>query len=307
MPDDTFDELAEEQSAVEVPGSYKAYFGVGLLHLFQGGYITNELKLYYKGNEFAATITPEGRVLNQLLTEVTLNNWCITSMRSVVPTRKAVDAWHQVKAVGGTASKSQGAERLLNEFRKEFVGLFEPALSLRGPSRQSAPPRYTLQDGSTLELPVELNRCLNSGRPEDLPVEVPQRPTIDKCTEQQFIQDLVLFLLSQWKPSNGEKDGDGKRLAQTLMHGGVLLNRCSLDAFNLYRSVVAHGGFPPPRTGPAQKDHRRYGQRFSWASDIFPRLRNFSARSGNLTSVGNCLINQYLRYLFKRQALHLMR
>ncbi|KAK3259225.1 hypothetical protein CYMTET_31783, partial [Cymbomonas tetramitiformis] len=51
--------------------------------------------------------------------------------------------------------------------------------------------------------------------------------------------------------------------------------------------------------GAVEDSKQRYERRFSWKKDIFPRLRNFTDRQGNLTSVGNCLINQYLRVMLK--------
>eukprot|EP00854_Cymbomonas_tetramitiformis_P015773 gene15773-18702_t len=73
-----------------------------------------------------------------------------------------------------------------------------------------------------------------------------------------------------------------------------------LSALRGYGSVGTEGRWVClSEQGAVEDSKQRYERRFSWKKDIFPRLRNFTDRQGNLTSVGNCLINQYLRVMLK--------
>eukprot|EP00854_Cymbomonas_tetramitiformis_P015774 gene15774-18703_t len=188
-----------------------------------------------QNQEFKATLTPTGTVLYEGK-ESTLNAWCIGCMRTLHAEKASCCAWRNVKVNG----------RFLNLYRKEFSGAFEQEPAQRGARTThgaSSQRGYLMQDGTTEPELLEVLRkvidgtAVSEGAPD-------ARPPIDQCTEQQFMEDLVLFLVSK---GNAEEKKEGKKLARELVDGRIILNGHSLDAFSLYRAVVAHGGFPPPR------------------------------------------------------------
>jgi hypothetical protein len=64
-----------------------------------------------------------------------------------------------------------------------------------------------------------------------------------------------------------------------------VLNGVPLDLFNLYRAVVARGGF-------------RMGNAINWKGEIFTKMANWTA-DHKMTGVGNALKRHYRRLLWE--------
>lgn len=109
------------------------------------------------------------------------------------------------------------------------------------------------------------------------------RQSLDECSEEEFIEDLMQFLVSR---------GHGKLIPQTGIDSfpNVVLNGKRLDLYNLYREVVTRGGF-------------YVGNGINWKGQIFPKMRNHTM-ANRITGVGNTLKRHYETYLLEYELAH---
>ncbi|CAD7704105.1 unnamed protein product [Ostreobium quekettii] len=105
------------------------------------------------------------------------------------------------------------------------------------------------------------------------------RPSLDQCTEQDFLGDLIAFL----------QERRGKVIDLEKFPEAVL-NGVKLDLFNLYREVCSRGGF-------------RVGNGINWKGQVFPQMRNWTEHH-RMTGVGNALKRHYQTYLWEYEQVH---
>lgn len=109
------------------------------------------------------------------------------------------------------------------------------------------------------------------------------RPSLSKCTAEEFEVDLANFLVAR-----GED-----QLATFVREKRITCNNSPLDVFGLYREVIKRGGFMA---------NERYDERGRWigginfAGEIFPKMKNYTINN-RATSVGNQLLNNYKKFL----------
>jgi len=128
------------------------------------------------------------------------------------------------------------------------------------------------------------------------------RPALEDCAERDFLEDLHKFLESKgaMKKNLLSKSGrlveaDGSPCWPTGM-----LNGKRLDVFNLYKSVVAGGGYAMGSGGAYPL------QGINWSRDVFAKMRNCTHTQqakppNNLTrQLKNC----YLTYLVEYEGAH---
>lgn len=109
------------------------------------------------------------------------------------------------------------------------------------------------------------------------------RQSLDECSEEEFLEDLMQFLVSR---------GNGRLIPQTGIDSfpNVVLNGKRLDLYNLYREVVTRGGF-------------YVGNGINWKGQIFPKMRNHTM-ANRITGVGNTLKRHYETYLLEYELAH---
>ncbi|GMH36559.1 hypothetical protein BSKO_04427 [Bryopsis sp. KO-2023] len=105
------------------------------------------------------------------------------------------------------------------------------------------------------------------------------RPPLTRCTEADFLDDLVNFL----------QERRGKMIDREKFPEAVL-NGCKLDLYNLYKEVCSRGGF-------------RVGNGINWKGQVFPRMRNWTMNH-RMTGVGNALKRHYQGYLWEYEQVH---
>ncbi|CAL9199176.1 AT-rich interactive domain-containing protein 4 isoform X1 [Musa acuminata AAA Group] len=109
------------------------------------------------------------------------------------------------------------------------------------------------------------------------------RCSIQACTEEEFLEDVMQFLILR---------GHSRLVPQ----GGIsefpdaILNAKRLDLFNLYREVVSRGGF-------------YVGNGINWKGQVFSKMRNYTV-SNRMTGVGNTLKRHYETYLLEYELAH---
>ncbi|XP_057535676.1 AT-rich interactive domain-containing protein 4-like [Amaranthus tricolor] len=109
------------------------------------------------------------------------------------------------------------------------------------------------------------------------------RPPIQLCSEEEFLKDVMQFLLHR---------GHTRLIPQ----GGLaefpdaILNSKRLDVYNLYREVVSRGGF-------------HVGNGINWKGQVFSKMRNYTA-TNKMTGVGNTLKRHYETYLLEYELAH---
>ncbi|URE47280.1 ARID/BRIGHT DNA binding domain [Musa troglodytarum] len=109
------------------------------------------------------------------------------------------------------------------------------------------------------------------------------RCSIQACTEEEFLEDVMQFLILR---------GHTRLVPQ----GGIsefpdaILNAKRLDLFNLYREVVSRGGF-------------YVGNGINWKGQVFSKMRNYTV-SNRMTGVGNTLKRHYETYLLEYELAH---
>ncbi|KAL2934137.1 AT-rich interactive domain-containing protein 4 [Bienertia sinuspersici] len=109
------------------------------------------------------------------------------------------------------------------------------------------------------------------------------RPPIYSCPEEEFLKDVMQFLIHR---------GHNRLIPQ----GGLaefpdaILNSKRLDLYNLYREVVSRGGF-------------HVGNGINWKGQVFSKMRNYTA-TNKMTGVGNTLKRHYETYLLEYELAH---
>ncbi|URD93737.1 Phosphatidylinositol-4-phosphate 5-Kinase [Musa troglodytarum] len=109
------------------------------------------------------------------------------------------------------------------------------------------------------------------------------RPSIQVCSEEEFLKDVMQFLILR---------GHSRLVPQ----GGIsefpdaILNAKRLDLYNLYREVVSRGGF-------------YVGNGINWKGQVFSKMRNHTA-TNRMTGVGNTLKRHYETYLLEYELAH---
>ncbi|KMT04745.1 hypothetical protein BVRB_7g169250 [Beta vulgaris subsp. vulgaris] len=109
------------------------------------------------------------------------------------------------------------------------------------------------------------------------------RPPIQLCSEEEFLKDVMQFLMHR---------GHTRLIPQ----GGLaefpdaILNSKRLDLYNLYREVVSRGGF-------------HVGNGINWKGQVFSKMRNYTA-TNKMTGVGNTLKRHYETYLLEYELAH---
>ncbi|KAL9269129.1 AT-rich interactive domain-containing protein [Drosera capensis] len=109
------------------------------------------------------------------------------------------------------------------------------------------------------------------------------RASIHLCPEEEFLKDLMQFLILRGH-------------ARLVPQGGfaefpdAILNSKRLDLYNLYREVVSRGGF-------------HVGNGINWKGQVFSKMRNYTA-SNRMTGVGNTLKRHYETYLLEYELAH---
>ncbi|CAM6096760.1 unnamed protein product [Calypogeia fissa] len=109
------------------------------------------------------------------------------------------------------------------------------------------------------------------------------RQPIDDCAEEDFLSDLIKFLVSR---------GHGRLIppAGAEAFPEVVLNGKRLDLYNLYREVVSRGGF-------------HVGNGINWKGQVFSKMRNHTL-TNKMTGVGNTLKKHYETYLLEYELAH---
>ncbi|CAO2824656.1 unnamed protein product [Amaranthus hypochondriacus] len=109
------------------------------------------------------------------------------------------------------------------------------------------------------------------------------RPPIQLCSEEDFLKDVMQFLILRGH-------------TRLVPHGGfeefpdAILNSKRLDLYNLYREVVSRGGF-------------HVGNGINWKGQVFSKMRNYTA-TNKMTGVGNTLKRHYETYLLEYELAH---
>ncbi|XP_047337676.1 AT-rich interactive domain-containing protein 4-like [Impatiens glandulifera] len=109
------------------------------------------------------------------------------------------------------------------------------------------------------------------------------RSPIHVCTEEEFLKDVMQFLILR---------GHNRLIPQ----GGLaefpdaILNAKRLDLFNLYREVVSRGGF-------------HVGNGINWKGQVFSKMSNHTV-TNRMTGVGNTLKRHYETYLLEYELAH---
>lgn len=109
------------------------------------------------------------------------------------------------------------------------------------------------------------------------------RPPIQACSEEEFLRDVMEFLILR---------GHHRLVPQ----GGIsefpdaILNAKRLDLYNLYREVVSRGGF-------------HVGNGINWKGQVFSKMRNHTV-TNRMTGVGNTLKRHYETYLLEYELAH---
>ncbi|KAL3697125.1 hypothetical protein R1sor_011201 [Riccia sorocarpa] len=109
------------------------------------------------------------------------------------------------------------------------------------------------------------------------------RQPIEDCAEEDFLADLIKFLVSR---------GHGRLIppAGAEAFPEVILNGKRLDLYNLYREVVSRGGF-------------HVGNGINWKGQVFSKMRNHTL-TNKMTGVGNTLKKHYETYLLEYELAH---
>lgn len=109
------------------------------------------------------------------------------------------------------------------------------------------------------------------------------RPPMEDCGEDEFLQDLVLFL---------EARGHSRLVPPTGLDAfpEVVLNGKRLDLYNLYKEVVSRGGF-------------HVGNGINWKGQVFAKMHNHTSVN-KMTGVGNTLKKHYETYLLEYELAH---
>ncbi|XP_042398717.1 AT-rich interactive domain-containing protein 4-like isoform X1 [Zingiber officinale] len=109
------------------------------------------------------------------------------------------------------------------------------------------------------------------------------RSPIQDCSEEEFLEDVMQFLLhrghSRLVPQGGLSE-----------FPDVVLNAKRLDLFNLYKEVVSRGGF-------------YVGNGINWKGQVFSKMRNYTI-SNKMTGAGNTLKRHYETYLLEYELAH---
>ncbi|KAF7843675.1 AT-rich interactive domain-containing protein 4-like [Senna tora] len=109
------------------------------------------------------------------------------------------------------------------------------------------------------------------------------RGSIQSCSEEEFLKDVMEFLILR---------GHSRLIPQ----GGLtefpdaILNGKRLDLYNLYKEVVTRGGF-------------HVGNGINWKGQIFSKMRNYTT-TNRMTGVGNTLKRHYETYLLEYELAH---
>lgn len=109
------------------------------------------------------------------------------------------------------------------------------------------------------------------------------RGSVQTCSEEEFIKDVMEFLILR---------GHSRLIPQ----GGLaefpdaILNGKRLDLYNLYKEVVTRGGF-------------HVGNGINWKGQIFSKMGNYTS-TNRMTGVGNTLKRHYETYLLEYELAH---
>ncbi|GMI81350.1 AT-RICH INTERACTING DOMAIN5 [Hibiscus trionum] len=109
------------------------------------------------------------------------------------------------------------------------------------------------------------------------------RPPIQVCSEEEFLRDVMQFLILRGHTRLVPQGG----LAE---FPDAILNAKRLDLFNLYREVVSRGGF-------------HVGNGINWKGQVFSKMRNHTL-TNRMTGVGNTLKRHYETYLLEYELAH---
>ncbi|GAA0158025.1 hypothetical protein LIER_15153 [Lithospermum erythrorhizon] len=109
------------------------------------------------------------------------------------------------------------------------------------------------------------------------------RSPIHVCSEEEFLKDLMQFLIIRGHTRLVPQGG----LAE---FPDAILNAKRLDLLNLYREVVSRGGF-------------YVGNGINWKGQVFSKMRNHTA-TNKMTGVGNTLKRHYETYLLEYELAH---
>ncbi|XP_020599092.1 AT-rich interactive domain-containing protein 4-like isoform X2 [Phalaenopsis equestris] len=108
------------------------------------------------------------------------------------------------------------------------------------------------------------------------------RATIQVCTEEEFLEDVMQFLVLR---------GHNRLVPGSLSEfPEAVLNAKRLDLYNLYKEVVSRGGF-------------YVGNGINWKGQVFPKMRNHTL-TNRMTGVGNTLKRHYETYLLEYELAH---
>ncbi|KAJ7524785.1 hypothetical protein O6H91_17G021500 [Diphasiastrum complanatum] len=109
------------------------------------------------------------------------------------------------------------------------------------------------------------------------------REPISECSEADFLQDVMQFLMSR---------GHSRLIPPTGLEvfPDAVLNGKRLDLYNLYREVVSRGGFG-------------VGNGINWKGQVFAKMRNHTL-TNKMTGVGNTLKKHYETYLLEYELAH---
>ncbi|KAK4774627.1 hypothetical protein SAY86_009562 [Trapa natans] len=109
------------------------------------------------------------------------------------------------------------------------------------------------------------------------------RSPIQVCSEEEFLRDVMQFLLLRGHNRLVPQGGLAK-------FPDVVLNAKRLDLFNLYKEVVSRGGF-------------HVGNGINWKGQVFSKMSNYTL-SNRITGVGNTLKRHYETYLLEYELAH---
>eukprot|EP00249_Psilotum_nudum_P022397 c28503_g2_i2 orf=261-2768(+) len=109
------------------------------------------------------------------------------------------------------------------------------------------------------------------------------RGTVHGCSEEQFLKDVMQFLISR---------GHTRLVPSTEPESfpDAVLNGKRLDLYNLYKEVVSRGGF-------------HVGNGINWKGQVFSKMSNHTSIN-KMTGVGNTLKRHYETYLLEYELAH---
>eukprot|EP00884_Botryococcus_braunii_P018880 jgi/Botrbrau1/5676/Bobra.0071s0017.1 len=106
------------------------------------------------------------------------------------------------------------------------------------------------------------------------------RPALRLCTEEDFLDDLHLFLTER----------KVRQVPAREAFPDAILNGSKLDLFNLYKEVCQRGGI-------------KMGNGINWKGQIFTNMSNYTSVN-KMTGVGHALKRHYQIYLAEYEKAH---